>query len=104
MLSVSGIMREPYLGWIYGRAQVIDVPAGSFGNFQMMSDSGSETSGTEGAADVNIVTGPGFESAEFSDFNPLIGKTPHDKSICTGQIAQFLLCICSHAKTPRVQD
>lgn len=49
-----------------------------------MRDSGSETSGSEGTADIHIETGSGMQSPEFSDLNRLIEAARHDECICPG--------------------
>jgi len=49
-----------------------------------MGDAGFEATGAEGAADIHIETGSKLKPAEFSDFDRLIGRAPHDQSICTG--------------------
>ena len=58
----------------------------------MMCDSGFETAGAEGAADVHIVPGPDEKPAEFSNFHLPLVIADHDQSICTGP-GQHLLIV-----------
>ena len=50
----------------------------------MVSYSGLETAGAEGAADIHIEPGLDFKSAEFADFHLPIGIADHNQCICTG--------------------
>ncbi len=58
----------------------------------MMCDSGFETAGTEGAADIHIVAGPDEIPAEFSNFHLPLVIADHDQYICTG-LGQHLLIV-----------
>jgi len=71
-------MREPYLGQIQCRTQIINVPVGSFGNFHMMGDAGFEAAGAEGAADIHVETALKPKRAEFTDLYLRIVRTGHD--------------------------
>jgi len=49
-----------------------------------MCDAGFETSGTEGAAEIHVVTGLDTKPVEFSDFNLMIGRRFKNQGIGAG--------------------
>lgn len=54
MLPALRIVREPDPVHLSVRPQVVDVPVGSFGHSQMVRDAAAETSGAQGAANVDV--------------------------------------------------
>jgi hypothetical protein len=84
MFLSFGIIGIPYFIQMQERTQIIDVPVRTAGDSRMMSNSGVKASGAEGTAHINIVTGLDSKPAEFSHFNPLIGRRFKDQGIGTG--------------------
>ena len=57
-----------------------------------MCDSGFNTAGTEGTADIHIIAGLDLQPSQFANDNSLIGLAGPDQSICTG-LCQHLLIV-----------
>ena len=74
-------MRVPYLQDGHNSPEVIDVPPGSVGGRAIMANPAADAPGTEGAANVHIVSLAHDQRAQASDSNLTLGKSNKDQRI-----------------------
>lgn len=81
MFTFAAVGGVPDFNDLHRRSQIVHVPVGCAGFSQVMCQSRMESSGTEGASDVDVITGIDPKTPQFSDGQSLCLRCLQDQGI-----------------------